>query len=301
MRFHVGETMTPVANLLPLAKAVEGLGYDGYAISDSLFFPKESDTNYSYGADGSRDFLENKPVVESFVLATAIGATTSLEITTSVVKLPVRQPVYAAKLAASVSAISRGRFNLGVGLSVWPEDYTALGLPYEDRGRRLDECIDIVRGLTAGGYFEYHGKYYDFPPIKLNPIPRGALSILVGGHSDVALKRAARNDGWTCAGAPIDALTQMIAKLKSYRADTGKTGEFRIFETDIGAVGVDDVRRKQDAGVTDLIVYFRNIYAVEEDREPLETKIDRFRRFSDEAIARFPRLPRNSGNRNVDP
>jgi alkanesulfonate monooxygenase SsuD/methylene tetrahydromethanopterin reductase-like flavin-dependent oxidoreductase (luciferase family) len=300
VRFHLGETMTPVANLLPLAKAAEELGYNGYAVSDSLLYPEESNTSYSYREDGSRNFLENKPVVESFVLASAIGATTSLEITTSVVKLPVRHPVYAAKLAASVAAISKGRFNFGVGLSVWPEDYAALGVPYEERGRRLDECIEIVRGLTAGGYYEHHGEYYDFAPIKLNPLPPGPLPILVGGHSDAALKRAARNDGWTCAGASPDALAVMIAKLNMFRAESGRTGEFRIFESDIGALDYDDVRRKEDAGVTDLIVYFRNIYAVEEDCEPLSEKIDRLRKFSDEVIARCSRTPHDSGAGQAD-
>jgi len=278
--------MTPVANLLPLAREAERLGYDGYAVSDSILYPRESAASYTYGEDGAREFLENKPVVESFVLASAIGATTSLEITTSVVKLPVRQPVYAAKLAASVSAIAQGRFHLGVGLSIWPEDYVSLGVPYEERGRRLDECIDIVRGLTQGGYFEYHGKFYDFAPIKINPVPREPLPIIVGGHSDAALKRAARNDGWSCAGSSPEEVSRMIGKVHEYRRDYGKTGEFRVYETDIGAIDYDAVMRKQDAGVTDLIVYFRNIYALEEDGEALSDKVDRFRRFADEVMAR---------------
>lgn len=286
MRFHVGETMTAVENYLPLAKAAESMGYDGFAISDSIVYPRDSWTSYDYGGDGSRKFIEKKPVVESFVLASAIGATTSLEITTSVVKLPVRHPVYAAKLASSVAAMARGRFNFGVGLSPWPEDYLALGVPYDDRGRRLDECIEIVRGLMGGGYFEYHGKHYDFPPIKINPVPNYPLPIIVGGHSEAALKRAARNDGWSCAGAPFVDLVAMIKKLASFRTDCGQVGSFRIFESDIGNVTYDDVRRKEDAGVTDLIVYFRNIYDQEEDREPVSGKIDRFKRFSDEVVAR---------------
>lgn len=278
--------MTPVQNYLPLAKAAESLGYHGFAISDSILYPRDSCTSYDYGGDGSRKFIEKKPVVESFVLASAIGVTTSLEITTSVVKLPMRHPVYAAKLASSVAAMARGLFNFGVGLSPWPEDYIALGVPYDGRGSRLDECIEIVRGLTGGGYFEYHGQYYDFPAIKINPVPSRSLPIIVGGHSDAALKRAARNDGWSCAGAPFGELVAMIRKLNSFRAEYGREGDFRIFESDIGEVTYDDVRRKEDAGVTDLIVYFRNIYEIEEDNEPLPDKIDRFKRFSDEVIAR---------------
>lgn len=286
MRFHVGETMTAVQNYLPLAKAAESFGYHGFAVSDSVIYPRDSWTSYDYGGDGSRKFIEKKPVVESFVLASAIGVTTSLEITTSVVKLPIRHPVYAAKLASSVAAMARGRFNFGVGLSPWPEDYIALGVSYDGRGSRLDECIEIVRGLTGGGYFEYHGKYYDFPPIKINPVPNRPLPIIVGGHSDAALKRAARNDGWSCAGASFMDLVAMIKKLSSFRGDYERVSDFRIFESDMGKVNYDDVRRKEDAGVTDLIVYFRNIYGIEEDHEPVSEKIDRFKRFADEVIAR---------------
>ena len=179
-----------------------------------------------------------------------------------------------------------GRFNFGVGLSPWPEDYAALGVPYADRGSRLDECIEIVRGLTGGGYFEYHGKHYDFPAIKINPVPSRALPIIIGGHSDAALKRAARNDGWSCAGAAFEDLVAMVKKLASLRADYGRTGDFRIFESDMGEVTYDDVRRKEDAGVTDLILFFRNIYTIGENLEPISEKLDRFKRFADEVLAR---------------
>ena len=77
MRFHYAESMTAVSNYVPLAQAAEANGYAGYVIPDSLIYPKASDTQYSYTEDGGREFLENKPFVESFVLAAAIGAATT--------------------------------------------------------------------------------------------------------------------------------------------------------------------------------------------------------------------------------
>ena len=161
MRFHYAEAMTAVSNYIPLAQAAEANGYSGYVIPDSLIYPKASDTEYSYTEDGGREFLENKPFIESFIMATAIGtATQKLEMTTNVVKLPVRPavfglrgapPLYSAKLASAIAALTNNRFNLGVGLSVWPEDYKAMGVDFAKRGKRFDECIDIVRGLCAGG------------------------------------------------------------------------------------------------------------------------------------------------------
>lgn len=289
MRFHYAESMTAVANYLPLARAAEELGFAGFTIPDSLIYPKASDTSYSYTDDGGREFLENKPFVESFILATAIGvATTRLELTTNVVKLPVRPPLYSAKLAASVAAITGDRFNLGVGLSVWPEDYAAMGVPYAKRGKRFDECLDIVKGLCAGGYFEFHGEFYDIAPVKLNPVPGKPLPILIGGHSDAAFKRAARFDGFMFAGGSPDDLAGPIATINAARAEAGTLDRpFRIFATAMGDFSTDTIKRLEDLGVTDMPVAFRNLYAVEEDRQPLAEKIDAMKQFADTVLARF--------------
>lgn len=288
MRFHYAESMTAVANYLPLARAAEELGFAGFTIPDSLIYPKASDTSYSYTDDGGREFLENKPFVESFILATAIGAaTTRLELTTNVVKLPVRPPLYSAKLAASVAAITGDRFNFGVGLSVWPEDYAAMGVDYARRGKRFDECLEIVRGLCAGGYFEFHGEFYDIAPVKLNPVPGKPLPILIGGHSDAAFKRSARYDGFMFAGGGPEVLAPAIASINQARAEAGTADRpFRIFATAMGEVTPDTIRQMEDLGVTDMPVAFRNLYAVEEDTQPLADKIDAMKRFADTVIAR---------------
>lgn len=289
MRFHCAEGMTQITNYVPLAQAVEAQGYAGFAIPDSLIYPKASDTQYSYTDDGGREFLENKPFVESFIIATAIGtATKTLEMTTNVVKLPVRPPLYSAKLAASVAAMTHDRFNFGVGLSVWPEDYAVMGVDYAKRGKRFDECIAIVRGLCTGDYFEFHGEFYDLPPVKINPAPAKPLPILIGGHSDAALKRAARNDGFMYAGGGAGQLEPLLEKLNSFREEYGRSKEpFRIFATEMGEITIDVVKRMEDLGVTDMPVAFRNLYAVEEDTQPLQDKIDDFARFADRVIAKL--------------
>jgi alkanesulfonate monooxygenase SsuD/methylene tetrahydromethanopterin reductase-like flavin-dependent oxidoreductase (luciferase family) len=288
MRFHLGESMIPIAHYIPLAQAAEANGYSGFVIPDSLIYPKVSATKYSYTEDGGREFLENKPFIESFILATAMGvATTTLELTTNVVKLPIRPPLYSAKLAASVAALTGDRFNFGVGLSVWPEDFQAMGVDYKARGKRFDECIEIVRGLCAGGYFEFHGEFYDLPLVKLNPVPAWPLPILIGGHSDAALRRAARNDGWMFAGGQWSDLVAMTEKLAMYRGELGTSGDnFRIFASETGAmITRDSVKRLEDLGVTDMVLAFTNAYAIEEDRQPLEARIDNLKRFADTVIS----------------
>jgi len=288
MRFHYAESMTKVAYYLPLAQAAEANGYAGFTIPDSLIYPKASGTEYSYTEDGGREFLENKPFVESLIMAAAMGAATkTLQMTTNVLKLPVRPPLYTAKMASSIAALTDNRLNLGVGLSVWPEDYAVMGVPYADRGKRMDECIEIVRGLTAGGYFEFHGQFFDLPPVKLNPVPTKPLPILIGGHSDPALRRAARNDGFMFAGGRPGELEELLTKLKAFREEAGTSGRpFRIFATDMGGVDVDSVKRHTELGVTDMVVVFRNLYDVAEDSQSLEQKLDDIKRFADDVIAK---------------
>lgn len=288
MRFHYGESMTPIENYQPLALAAEEYGYAGFAIPDSLIYPKESDQEYHYNDDGGRVFLENKPFIETMILSMAIGAwTKTLELTTNVFKLPVRQPLYSAKLASSIAALTNNRFNFGVGLSVWPEDYAAMGVSYEKRGKRFDECIDIVRGLTNGGYFEYHGEFYDLPAVKLNPISTKPVPILIGGHADLALKRAARNDGFVAAGGDVATVSALMDKVNGYRRELGTDGKpFRVFTTWMSALEDDAIKQLADIGVTDIIMTFRNMYAVEADTQPVSEKLDTMKRFADTVIAK---------------
>ncbi|MGW4766789.1 TIGR03619 family F420-dependent LLM class oxidoreductase [Nocardia sp. CA-129566] len=288
MRFTYAETMTDPTYYVPLAQAAEAAGYTSMTIADSVAYPKESDATYPYTPDGSREFLEDKPFIEAFVLSAAIAAaTTTLRLTPFVVKLPIRPPVLVAKQAASIAALSGNRFGFGVGISPWPDDFEIMGVPFEHRGARMDECIDIVRGLTAGGYFEFHGKYYDLPPIKISPVPTEPIPILIGGHSGPALRRAAqRGDGWMHAGGDPAELDRLLAKLDTLRAEYGTRKDFEVHVISLDGFTVDGVKRLEDKGVTDVIVGFRYPYTTEPDTESLDTKIAHLSRFAEKVIAK---------------
>lgn len=276
MRFTYAEAMTDPAFYVPLAQAAEEAGYHGMSIADSLCYPKESDSIYPYTPDGSRDFLEDKAFVEAFVLATALGmATTTLRFTTFVLKLPIRPPVLVAKQASSVAYMINNRLSLGIGLSPWPDDFEVMGVPWERRGKRTNEAIDILRGLVSGEYFEYRGEIFDLPAIKLNPVPSQPIPILVGGHSDAALRRAVvRGDGWMHAGGGDDELDGLLAKLQRMRREEGKENSpFEIHAISPQAYTIDGIRRLEDKGVTDVIVGFRDPYGVGPDTEPLDKKV----------------------------
>jgi probable F420-dependent oxidoreductase len=284
--------MTDPSFYAPLARAAEEAGYDSMVVPDSICFPLHASGRYPYTPDGGREFLEDKPFIEPFSLIPALGAvTTHLRFVTFVVKLPVRNPVLVAKQATSTAVLTGNRLVLGVGTSPWREDYEVLGVPWADRGRRMDEELAIIRGLSAGGYFEYHGEVFDLPPVKIAPVPTEPIPILIGGHSGAALRRAARvGDGWLHGGGdPVD-LPGLLARLAGLRKAEGAAGRpFEVHVITMDAYSVDGVRRLEEQGVTDAIVGFRWPYQTGPDREPLTDKIAGLRRYADDVIAKVKR------------
>jgi probable F420-dependent oxidoreductase len=287
MRFSLAESMCDPSHYLPLAIAAEQAGWTSFVVPDSICYPEVSDNKYPYTPDGNREFLEDKPFIEPFSLIPAMGAVTQrLRFTTFVVKLPIRHPVLVAKQAASVAAITNDRFGFGVGLSPWPEDFQVTGTDWASRGRRMDEMIEIIRGLTKGGFFAYHGEHYDLQSIRILPTPARPLPILIGGHAPPALRRAARlGDGWMHAGGDQEVLERLLRRLDELRREYGREREpFEVHVISLDAYSVDGVKRLEELGVTDAIVGFRNAY--EADTMTVEQKIDALRQFADNVIAK---------------
>ena len=229
MRFSYAESMTDPSFYAPLARAAEEVGYDSMVIPDSICYPLHATSEYPYNPDGSREFLEDKPFLEPFSLIPALGAVTSrLRFTTFVVKVPIRNPVLLAKQATSTAVLTGNRLALGVGTSPWREDYEVLGVDWAGRGRRLDESIAILRGLAGGDYFEYQGKAFTLPAVKIAPVPTEPIPVLIGGHSDAALRRAARlGDGWMHGGGDPADLPRLLARLAQFRREAIAEGHSR--------------------------------------------------------------------------
>ncbi|AVL99294.1 LLM class F420-dependent oxidoreductase [Gordonia iterans] len=289
MRFTYAEAMTDPSYYAPLAQAAEAAGYSGMTIPDSLAYPEVSDAKYPYTPDGNREFLEDKEFIETFIQAAALGAvTTTLRFLPFVLKLPVRPPALVAKQAASVAYLTGNRLGLGVGISPWPEDYDVMGVDFARRGRRMNECMDIIRGLTSGEYFEFDGEFYQIPRVKMAPAPTEPIHLLVGGHADAALRRAViRGDGWMHGGGPGEELDELLEKIQAIRVAEGKADDpFEIHVISMDAYTVDGVKRLEDKGITDVIVGFRLPYIVGPDTEPLEKKIEHLNRYAENVIAK---------------
>lgn len=283
--------MTDPTYYIPLAKAAEAAGYHAMTIPDSVAYPYESDSKYPYTPDGSREFLDGKSFIEAFVMAGALCAvTTTLKFNFFVLKLPIRPPALVAKQAGSVAALFDNRLGLGVGTSPWPEDYELMGVPFAKRGKRMDECIEIIKGLTSGEYFEFHGEFYDIPKTKMTPAPTNPIPILVGGHAEAALKRAARCDGWMHGGGQPEELDRLIKRLNQIREEQpeeARTDDFQIHVISLDAFTLDGIKRLEEKGVTDVIVGFRLPYILGQDTEPLDAKIRHLEKFAENVIAKL--------------
>jgi probable F420-dependent oxidoreductase len=289
VRFSYAESMIDPSFYLPLAQAAEAAGYDSMVIPDSICYPQDATSTYPYSPDGTREFLDGKPFLEPFSLIPALGAvTTRLKFVTFVLKLPVRNPVLVAKQVTSTAVLTGNRLLLGVGTSPWREDYDILGVPWERRGRRMDESIDIIRGLAAGGYFGYDGSELKLPPVKMSPVPTEPIPILLGGHSEAMLRRAARSgNGWMHGGGDPADLPGLLDRLAELRREEGTADRpFHVYVISLDAFSVDGVRRLEDQGVTDVIVGFRWPYTTDADTQPLADKIGALNMFADKIIAK---------------
>ncbi|MEV4733354.1 TIGR03619 family F420-dependent LLM class oxidoreductase [Saccharopolyspora sp. NPDC049426] len=286
MKFTMSVAMTPLDQLTELARTAEECGFTSIALPDSLFYSEQVSAEYPYTPDGSRMWDAETPWVDPLIATAAMGAVTSrLRFYTSVLKLGPRNPVLLARQLASVASMTGDRFGLGLGLGWAPEEFEWCGAPYAKRGARVDEMIEIIRLILGGGMVEYHGKFFDFDKLQISPAPSEPMSIYVGGHTEPALKRAARvGDGWASAMMKLSELRETIDKLGELRASYDRAdAPFEVQAVCIDRFGVDGYREQAEVGVTDAIVV-PWIFDGHGFDAPLEAKKDSIRKFAAEVI-----------------
>ena len=286
MRFSYQIGMCDPEHYLPLARAAEEAGYDGITVPDSICYPQEASSRYPYNTDGSREFLESVPFVEALISVAAMAAVTQrIRFATFVYKLAVRQAAIVAKQVQGIQVLSGNRLDFGVGISPWEEDFAVCGVPWAKRGKRLDEQIAILRGLESGEFFAYEGELHQMPANKMTPVPSASTPILIGGHSEPALKRAARSgDGWMCAGANTQQLEAYLNRINTLREEYGTADKpFQVFTTGQDAFTREGIARLEAIGVTDVVIGFRNVYEMEPDK-PLDEKIAMLQWYAGEFI-----------------
>jgi len=289
MRFTVPLPMLPSHHYVPMAVAAEANGFHSIAVPDSVFFPETVSGDYPFTDGGERWWAPDTPFLDPFVAIAAMGAVTErITFLTNVLKLPLRSPILVAKQVASLASLTRDRFRLGVGVSWMPEEFAWTGTDMRTRGARTDEAIDIIKAVCAGGgpqWVEHHGKHHDFDRLMISPAPDEAVRILVGGHSDVAMRRAARNDGWISANCTEAELVELVGRLRGHLTEAGREpgADFEVNALAVDVFDADGFRRLEDLGVTEVQVVPWFFYGG--DPTALDVQVDSLARFADTVLS----------------
>ena len=243
--------------VVEVAKLVEEMGLDGALIADHLLHFEHQESTYLYSEDGKPpQFTPDTLWPESWsLIATLAAATERIRFSTNVFILPLRNPIEVAKSTGSVAYFSNNRLVLGAGAGWMKEEFDVLGVDFKSRGRRYDECIEVIRKLHSGELVEHHGEFFDFPPVVMTPTPPQPVPIYLGGSSKPALRRAARvGDGWLGPGQTLDDAIATLKELHDLRREAGRQNEpFNSVVPIYGELTPDDVRRLEDAGATGLV------------------------------------------------
>ncbi len=198
-----------------LVLAAEAAGFESIIAVEHVVVPTDYTTPYPYNATGRLPGGIDMAWPDPLSWLTYVGAVTStLRLITGVLVLPQRNPLVLAKQLATIDHLTDGRMELGIGVGWLREEFDALGVPFERRGKRTDEYIEAMRALWAKDDASYDGAFVNFNGMSCNPKPvQGQVPIIVGGHSKPAIRRAARyGDGFFPAtGAGLDPGTVIAA------------------------------------------------------------------------------------------
>ena len=267
-------------DLIELARAADSAGFDALWLSEHIFSCDYSSIHPM--TENTQDTTHNEKNVidpdvdlpDPWVTFGGIAAVTRrLKMATGIYLLPLRHPLITARHMITLQRLSGERFMLGVGSGWIEEEFDILGVPFDNRGARMNETIEIIRLAEAGKDFEYRGEIFDFPRVQLCAQPV-SLPVIVGGNSPPALRRAARlGDGWFSSGIPYpeDALRlrDQIMKLRDKEGD-GKPFRtyFRIKDADPALV---EQYRKE--GIEDVVIWSEQMWDMS---LPLDRRHERF-------------------------
>ncbi len=227
MQFWQSLPFTHPDDMLELVPVIEEAGFEGILLADHVFAPEHFTSRYPYDDSGEAPFDGTTPFLEVFATISALAqVTTRLRFLTNVYILPLRHPIEIAKGVSTAAVFSKNRTILGFGAGWLREEYEILGVPFERRGKRMDEQIPILQRLLAGEVVEADGAFYRFAPLRLSPLPTEKVPIWAGGMNPAALRRAAQFcDGWTGAGTGFDQTVELLTELKRQRTRFGRENE----------------------------------------------------------------------------
>jgi len=229
VKFWCATAFMKTKQLVHIAQLLDEAGYHGLMVSDHLVYPKNMQSKYPYSPhpDGRPIWEPETAWPDPWVLIGAMTSVTKqLNFTTNIYVAGHRPLLQLAKEIATASVLSDGRVALGAGAGWMKEEFDLQGQDFSNRGKRLTEMISALRAMWSGGWVEFHGEYYDIPPVTMEPAPPKPVPIYVGGHTDAALRRAAKvGDGWIGNAYPWEEAEIHVNKLKGYLREYGREND----------------------------------------------------------------------------
>lgn len=209
---------TDQVSAIEIAKVAEEVGFESVWGGEHVVFPSTIESAYPYTSDGKVPATPETPIPDPLIwLAYVAASAPTLRLGTCILILPQRNPLVLAKELATLDHLTGGRVELGIGVGWLQEEFEALGVPWERRGARSDEYLEVLRTIWSGSHVEYHGEFVDFEPLTSTPQPiQGAdIPILVGGDTPAAMRRAAKlADGYFPGEGDPERLAELITTLR---------------------------------------------------------------------------------------
>jgi alkanesulfonate monooxygenase SsuD/methylene tetrahydromethanopterin reductase-like flavin-dependent oxidoreductase (luciferase family) len=251
MKFWQSLAFVEMDQMVELATFCEDLGFHGVSYGDHLITTKDQVDEYLYQESGNILWNPDTHWPDPWVLTAALAqATTRLHFLSTIYILPLREPLSAAKALSTAVFMSQGRVTLGAGVGWQKAEFEMAGQDYHTRGKRADEILEIIPQLLSGEMTEYHGTYYDIPPVKMSPGIRKPLPIMIGGYAPAAMRRACRFDGWMATSHEEAEIYPLLDTLSNIRKEqVGADKPFDIW-TGVKNPGDGTHERLAAAGVT---------------------------------------------------
>jgi len=239
-----------------LARDCEAYGFESIWTVEHVVIPQPH-MPYPGSKDGRMPGGDEVPIPDPLIpLAYAAAITTKLKLSTGVIILPQRHPLYLAKQLATLDLLSNGRLMVGIGSGWMKEEFDSLQIPFNLRGARTDESIQAMRALWSESPASFHGKHFHFHEVKSYPKPlqKKGIPIHVGGHSLAAARRAGRfGDGFFPTLTSPEKLNQLFAITREEAKHAGRSPDAIEFSA-MAATKPDSVKALRDIGVTRVIV-----------------------------------------------
>ena len=210
---------------LEICRRAEASGFESVWGGEHVILPDSIASRYPYTEDGKIPAEPDTPIPDPLIwLSFAAAAAPTLRLGTCILIVPQRNPLVLAKELATLDRLSGGRVELGLGVGWLKEEFDALGVPWEARGRRNDEYIEAMRALWKAPHAEFHGEFVDFDPCTCSPRPvNGDIPVIVGGDSEAALQRAVRlADGYFPGEGDHERLADLLDRLRVRAEQAGR-------------------------------------------------------------------------------